>query len=208
MLVVPGKRPRRQALAPQGSPTGGIPTTIRARVLHAETPARARDPRGVPARQCRGHAPAHCVARGPICRRVPLGGAVVARRLSCPRRPNSGLPRPSPRKKDSSCHRCRRSIGFLRARGLDQRRTPSRQDPRAFGFELTGDCWQCDVIYGPSLRTSDGKRRKAHLLAILDDAIAFDLGASFTDQRPSRTWPRCRRRARLVVRARAPAWGP
>ncbi len=59
---------------------------------------------------------------------------------------------------------------FLRARGLDQRRSPSRQDHRAYAFDLAGDCWQGDVMYGPRLATGDGTRRKTYLLAFLDDA--------------------------------------
>src|SRR5690606_36304126 len=42
---------------------------------------------------------------------------------------------------------------FLRARGLDQRRAPARKDHRAFAFDLAGDCWQGDVMYGPSIPT-------------------------------------------------------
>jgi transposase InsO family protein len=59
---------------------------------------------------------------------------------------------------------------FLRARGLDQRRSPRRQDHRAYAFDLAGDCWQGDVMYGPRLATGAGTRRKTYLLAFLDDA--------------------------------------
>jgi putative transposase len=47
---------------------------------------------------------------------------------------------------------------FLRARGLDQRRAPIRKDHRAFAFDLAGDCWQSDVLFGPTLPVPDGTR--------------------------------------------------
>jgi len=59
---------------------------------------------------------------------------------------------------------------FLKARGLDQRAAPRRRDHRAFSFDLAGDCWQADVMYGPSIPYRDGSRRKTYLMAILDDA--------------------------------------
>lgn len=68
---------------------------------------------------------------------------------------------------------------FLRARGLDQRRAPARQDHRAFAFDLAGDCWQGDVMYGPSIPQLDGTRRKTYLIAILDDATRLIAHAQF-----------------------------
>jgi transposase InsO family protein len=68
---------------------------------------------------------------------------------------------------------------FLRARGLDQRRAPPRQDHRAFAFDLAGDCWQGDVMYGPSIPALDGTRRKTYLIAILDDATRVIAHAQF-----------------------------
>ena len=68
---------------------------------------------------------------------------------------------------------------FLRARGLDQRRAPTRKDHRAYAFDLAGDCWQGDVMYGPSLPTKDGQRRKTYLIAILDDATRVIVHAEF-----------------------------
>lgn len=68
---------------------------------------------------------------------------------------------------------------FLRARGLDQRRAPARRDHRAFAFDLAGDCWQADVMYGPRIPTREGSRRKSYLIAILDDASRLIAHAQF-----------------------------
>jgi len=68
---------------------------------------------------------------------------------------------------------------FLRARGLDQRRAPARRDHRAFAFDLAGDCWQADVMYGPRIPARDGMRRKSYLIAILDDASRLIAHAQF-----------------------------
>ena len=68
---------------------------------------------------------------------------------------------------------------FLRARGLDQRGAPPRADHRAFEFDLPGDCWQSDVMYGPTIAQSDGKRRKTFLIAVLDDHSRLICHAQF-----------------------------
>lgn len=67
----------------------------------------------------------------------------------------------------------------LKAKGLDTRGAPVRRDHRAFGFELAGDCWQGDVMHGPSLCMPDGNRRKTYLIAILDDATRLVCHAEF-----------------------------
>jgi transposase InsO family protein len=76
---------------------------------------------------------------------------------------------------------------FLRIRGLDQRHVPARKDHRAFAFDLAGDCWQGDVMYGPSLPTKDGERRKTYLIAILDDATRVVVHAEFYFEQHLRT---------------------
>jgi len=68
---------------------------------------------------------------------------------------------------------------FLRARGLDHRAAPPRADHRAFEFELPGDCWQGDVMFGPTIAQPDGSRRKTYLIAILDDASRLICHAQF-----------------------------
>lgn len=69
---------------------------------------------------------------------------------------------------------------FLRASGLNERHVvPDRTDRRAYGFELPGDCWQGDVMYGPTLPTPDGRRRQTYLFALIDDASRLILHAQF-----------------------------
>lgn len=80
---------------------------------------------------------------------------------------------------------------FLRAQGLADRKAPSRIDHRAFAFELAGDCWQADVMYGPSLPTADGRRQKVYLLAILDDASRLIVHAQFYFEQHLRAFKDC-----------------
>lgn len=86
---------------------------------------------------------------------------------------------------------------FLRIRGLDQRRAPTHKDHRAFAFDLAGDCWQGDVMYGPSLPTKDGERRKTYLIAILDDATRVVVHAEFYFEQHLRTLKDCLKQAML-----------
>jgi transposase InsO family protein len=84
---------------------------------------------------------------------------------------------------------------FLRSRGLDQRRAPRREDHRAYAFELAGDCWQGDVMYGPSIPSKDGKRRKTYLIAIIDDATRLIAHAQFYFEQHLRSLKDCMRQA-------------
>lgn len=68
---------------------------------------------------------------------------------------------------------------FLKARGLDLSQRPAARDHRAFEFDLAGDCWQVDVMYGPHLPTPSGMRRRTYLIAILDDATRVIAHAQF-----------------------------
>lgn len=86
---------------------------------------------------------------------------------------------------------------FLRVRGLDQRRAPTRKDHRAFAFDLAGDCWQGDVMYGPSLPVKDGQRRKTYLIAILDDATRVVVHAEFYFEQHLRSLKDCLKQAML-----------
>lgn len=86
---------------------------------------------------------------------------------------------------------------FLRSRGLDQRRAPVRKDHRAFAFDLAGDCWQGDVMYGPTLPTKDGQRRKTYLIAILDDATRVVVHAEFYFEQHLRSLKDCLKQAML-----------
>lgn len=84
---------------------------------------------------------------------------------------------------------------FLRARGLDQRRSPHRKDHRAYAFDLAGDCWQGDVMHGPSLPCKDGKRKKVYLIAILDDATRIIVHAEFYFEEHLRSLKDCLKQA-------------
>jgi len=86
---------------------------------------------------------------------------------------------------------------FLRARGLDQRGRPNRTDHRAFAFDLAGDCWQGDVMFGPSLAIKDGSRRKTYLIAILDDASRLIVHAQFYFEQHMRSLKDCLKQALL-----------
>ena len=86
---------------------------------------------------------------------------------------------------------------FLRVRRLDQRLAPTRKDHRAFAFDLAGDCWQGDVMYGPSLPTKDGNRRKTYLIAILDDATRVVVHAEFYFEQHLRSLKDCLKQAML-----------
>lgn len=52
------------------------------------------------------------------------------------------------------------------------------QDRRRFETEYPNDLWQSDVMHGPYI-TDDGRKRKAYLLAFLDDHSRFILHARF-----------------------------
>ena len=86
---------------------------------------------------------------------------------------------------------------FLRSRQLDQRRAPARKDHRAFAFDLAGDCWQGDVMYGPALPAKDGQRRKTYLIAILDDATRVIVHAEFYFEQHLRSLKDCLKQAML-----------
>jgi putative transposase len=63
--------------------------------------------------------------------------------------------------------------------------TPTSKDHRRFTFEKAGDLWMSDVMHGPAVTVS-GKKRKAYLIAFIDDATrvvpyaAFALSESTT----------------------------
>ncbi|MFQ5493793.1 MAG: DDE-type integrase/transposase/recombinase [Phycisphaerae bacterium] len=86
---------------------------------------------------------------------------------------------------------------FLRARGLDQRSAPRRQDHRAYAFDLAGDCWQIDVMYGPALAVHQGIRRKTYLIALLDDATRLIPHAQFYFEQHLRSLKDCLKQALL-----------
>lgn len=86
---------------------------------------------------------------------------------------------------------------FLRAKGLDQRQAPARRDHRAYAFDLAGDCWQSDVMYGPTLATRKGTRRRVYLLAVMDDATRLVPHAQFYFEQHLRSLKDCLKQALL-----------
>lgn len=86
---------------------------------------------------------------------------------------------------------------FLHARGLDQRQAPARRDHRAYAFEFAGECWQSDVMYGPSLATREGTRRRVYLLAVMDDATRLVPHAQFYFEQHLRCLKDCLKQALL-----------
>jgi putative transposase len=86
---------------------------------------------------------------------------------------------------------------FLHTRGLDQRQAPARRDHRAYAFEFAGECWQSDVMYGPSLATREGTRRRVYLLAVMDDATRLVPHAQFYFEQHLRCLKDCLKQALL-----------
>lgn len=55
---------------------------------------------------------------------------------------------------------------------------PTNKDRRRFAFEKAGEMWMSDVMHGPSVMV-EGRRRKAYLIAFLDDATRVVPHAAF-----------------------------
>jgi transposase InsO family protein len=55
---------------------------------------------------------------------------------------------------------------------------PTSKDHRRFTFEKAGDLWMSDVMHGPAV-TVAGKKRKAYLIAFIDDATRVVPYAAF-----------------------------
>lgn len=86
---------------------------------------------------------------------------------------------------------------FLTARGLDQRNAPNHRDHRAYAFDLSGDCWQSDVMFGPTIPTRSGQRRKTYLIGIIDDASRVVPHAEFYFEQDLRPLKDCLKQALL-----------
>jgi transposase InsO family protein len=69
---------------------------------------------------------------------------------------------------------------LLSRHGLMDRKTgePTNKDRRRFAFEKAGELWMSDVMHGPSVM-ADGRKRKAYLIAFLDDATRVVPHAAF-----------------------------
>lgn len=58
---------------------------------------------------------------------------------------------------------------FFHAYGLMKAAAPIPEDRRKFEAELPNDLWQSDCMHGPMVDLSEKKKRKAYLLAFIDD---------------------------------------
>ncbi|MCK5805104.1 MAG: DDE-type integrase/transposase/recombinase [Lentisphaeria bacterium] len=68
---------------------------------------------------------------------------------------------------------------LLARRGLTSKgRRAESKDRRHFQHENAGDLWMCDVMHGPRV-LADGRRRKAYLIAFIDDATRLVPYAEF-----------------------------
>ena len=69
---------------------------------------------------------------------------------------------------------------LLSRHGLMDRKPgePTNKDRRRFTFEKAGELWMSDVMHGPSVM-ADGRKRKAYLIAFLDDATRVIPHAAF-----------------------------
>ena len=70
---------------------------------------------------------------------------------------------------------------LLSRHGLMDRKPdePTNKDRRRFAFEKAGEMWMSDVMHGPSVMV-EGRKRKAYLIAFLDDATRVIPHAAFT----------------------------
>ncbi len=74
----------------------------------------------------------------------------------------------------STVHRLLARAGLM-AKAPD---APSSKDHRRFAFEKAGDLWMSDVMHGPWV-TVTGKKRKAYLIAFIDNATRVVPFAAF-----------------------------
>ena len=74
----------------------------------------------------------------------------------------------------STVHRLLSRAGLMKRRPGE----PTSKDHRRFSFEKAGDLWMSDVMHGPAV-TVAGKKRKAYLIAFIDDATRVIPHAAF-----------------------------
>lgn len=86
---------------------------------------------------------------------------------------------------------------FVHARGLELGQKLKRLDHRRYAFDLAGECWQGDVMYGPHLPGKDGKRKRTYLIALLDDATRLVPHAEFYFEQHLRALKDCLKQAFL-----------
>jgi transposase InsO family protein len=63
---------------------------------------------------------------------------------------------------------------------MDKRRhEPTSKDRRRFAFDKAGEFWMSDVMHGPAVTTENGRKRKAYLIGLIDDATRVVPYAAF-----------------------------
>lgn len=60
-----------------------------------------------------------------------------------------------------------------------KRDEPTSKDRRRFAFDKAGELWMSDVMHGPTVAAENGRRRKAYLIGLLDDATRVVPYAAF-----------------------------
>lgn len=76
----------------------------------------------------------------------------------------------------TTVHRALSRAGLMRRDGDGG----AEGDRRRFAHMKAGDLWMSDVMHGPSVAVSGGKRRKSYLIAFIDDATRVVPHAAFT----------------------------
>jgi putative transposase len=90
----------------------------------------------------------------------------------------------------SNLYRFKKSLNLLPKPG-------SKPDVHAFAFEYPNDCWQSDLLFGPFLQLSDGKKQRTYLYAIEDDATRIICHAQFYFEQHLNAFKDCLKRALL-----------
>ena len=68
---------------------------------------------------------------------------------------------------------------LLSRAGLMKQRTPNAKDHRRFTFEHANDLWMSDVMHGPAVVVAGNTKRKAYLIAFIDDSTRVVPFAAF-----------------------------
>jgi transposase InsO family protein len=70
---------------------------------------------------------------------------------------------------------------LLSRHGLMDKRPqePTSKDRRRFAFDRAGELWMSDVMHGPAVTAENGRKRKAYLIGLLDDATRVVPYAAF-----------------------------
>ncbi len=68
---------------------------------------------------------------------------------------------------------------LLSRNGLMQKKKSPAKDHRRFSFKHAGDLFMSDVMHGPAVKTDGGRKRKAYLIAFIDDATRVIPYAAF-----------------------------